>query len=334
MVNALLWDLPSTFYNLDLMIGYVQQIHLLHGFETIFVSESIHDRIVGRKPYTTSYLRQLPNFDDRQDRLLERIKHELDSILWNLKKTDHTEAQLGSFLSLYSKWLHALSLEAVVVLPMMAPTSASSHFFHILVSDKRDFIGHLADDLELWLLSRFADVAIRWPYYLDFSREIKENLLAQFDFDQFRNLRTEICKCPTNKQEEKTRNKLLWKAMEFNRSMIEFSTTNYPDKVVLTRSAIGVSNENLLAFARLNRHYPKLTEILQEPILSNKGFVPCFVPDKLYSFELVQRIQPLKSLRNTINVLNYYAAFELACDKDVDLALKIFGKRLGINRTS
>ena len=336
MVNALLWDLPSTFDDpeeTNLVISYVQQLHFFHGFEAIFVSEDTYDRIMARKLYENDYLRKLPTFQNSQDKLLAKIKHELDSILWTLKKTDHIEAQLNSFVSLYSKWVHALSLKAVVVLPMMAPTSSVSHFFHILVSDKRDFIGHLADDLELWLLSRFGNVPIRWPYYLNFSKQIKEDLSTQFDFEQFKYSRTEICKYPTTKQEEQTRKKLLWEALEFNRSIIEFSMINYPDNIIFTRSAIGVSNENLLAFERLNWYHPKLMKILQEPILTGKGFMPCFVPDKLYSFELIQRIQPLSSLRNAINPLNYYSAFELACDKDVDLALENFKKRLSIKRT-
>ena len=336
MVNALLWDLPSTLYNpeeTNLVVEYVQQIHFLHGFETIFVSENIYDRIAARRPYENDYLRKLPNFQNSLYKLLEKVKHELDSILWNLKKIDHIEAQLNSFVSLYSKWVHALSLEAVVVLPMMVPTSSVSHFFHILVSDKRDFIGHLADDLELWLLSRFANVPIRWPYYLNFSEQIKENLSTQFDLDQFKDLRTEICKYPTTKQEEQTRKKLLREALEFNKSIMEFSMTNYPDSIVLTRSAIGVSNENLLASERLNWHHPKLMKILQEPILNSKGFVPCFVPDKLYSLELIRRIQPLSSLRDAIDPLKYAVA-ELLCDKNVDFALENFKKRLDIKRTS
>ena len=336
MVNALLWDLLSTFDDpeeTNLVISYVQQLHFFHGFEAIFVSEDTYDRIMARKPYENDYLRKLPTFQKSQEKLLEKIKNELDSILWALKKTDHIEAQLNSFVSLYSKWVHALSLKAVVVLPMMTPTSSVSHFFHILVSDKRDFISHLADDLELWLLSRFGNVPIRWPYYLNFSKQVKEDLSTQFDFEQFKDLRTKICRYPTTKQEEQTRKKFLREALESNRSIIEFSMTNYRDNIVLTRSAIGVSNENLLAFERLNWHNPKLMEILQEPILNSKGFVPCFVPDKLYSFELIRRIQPLGSLRNAINPLDYYAMFELVCDKNVDLALENFKNRLGIKHT-
>jgi len=337
MVNALLWGFPSTLdigEEIDLAFQYFEQLHFLHGFETIFMAEDTFNCIRKEKPKINDYLRKLPNSRNSQGKLLEKIKHELDSILWELKKTDYTEAQLHSFVSIYSKWLHALPLKAVVVLPMMVPTGSVSHFFHLLVGGKRDFIGPLADDLELWFLSRFADVSFRWPYYLNLSKQMKEVLSTQFDFAQFKDLRTKICMYPTSNQEKQGRSELLRQAQEFNRLITEFSTTNYPDNIVFTRSAIGVSNENLLAFERLNWHYPKLMKILQGPPLNNKGFVSCFVADKLYSLELMHRIKPLGSLEHTTNPLNYYATFELICDRNMDLALENFKKRLDIKRTS
>jgi len=336
MVNALLYGLPFTLGDPEedkLLISYVKQLHCFHGFETIFVPEETYNRIITIKPLENDYLRKLPTPQNTEDKLLTKIKHELDSILWVLKKTDYLEAQLGSFISLYSMWAHALSLKAVVVLPTISPTSSVSHFFHILVSDKRDFIGRLADDLELWFLSRFGVVSVRWPYYLNFTKQIEEDLSTEFEFKPFNDLRTEICRYPASRQEEQIRKKLLCDAIKFNRLLVDFSMANYSDNIILTPSTLGVSNKNLLAFEKLDWHFPKLMKILQEPILNSEGFVPCFVQDELYSLELIRRIQPLSLLGNAVNPLDYYRAFELGLDTNIDLALESFRKRLDINRT-
>jgi len=337
MVNAILWSPASALNNVEetgLVIRYIQQLHSFHGFDTIFVPEDTYSRIRKKETYRMDYLRRLPNPPNRSDELIAEIRCRLDSILWELKRTDHIEAQLTSFISLYSKWIHARLLEAVVVLPMTSPTSPVSRFFHTLTGDQREFIKHLADDLELWFLSRFADIRIRWPHFLDFPEEIEEIISARFDLDKLKHLRTEICEYPTGKQEEQTRKKLLQEALELNGLIMEFATKNYRGITILTQSAIGVSNRNLLAFERLNWHYSELMKILQEPFPSSKRFLPCFIPDKLYSLEVVRKIEPLNSLQDATNPLEYYATFELVHDKNVDLALKSFERRLGVKHTS
>lgn len=330
MVNALLSYLPATVYEakeIDMAIGYIRQLHFVHGYETIFLPEGAFRKLQTRIPRENEYVKKLPQRHKSDDKLVKEAGEILDRILWSLKKTDHVDAQLDSFLDIFSTWIRALSLKAVVVLPMARAIDSLSHFFHILVSDQRDFIGNLADDLELWLFSRFADVPIQWPYYLDFSNEIKETLLTRFDFDQFKDLRTAICKSSVGKGLRVERENMLLGGAEFVGSILEFAKTFHRDKIIITQSAIGASNDSILAFKELNWHHPSLMQVLEEPILNDENFASCFMIDRFYSSEFIKKMQPFGSLKSAMNPLVYYASFELACDKEVGLALENFRER-------
>jgi hypothetical protein len=202
--------------------------------------------------------------------------------------------------------------------------SSFSHFIHILISDKRDIINLVADDLELWFFSHFGNVHIQWPYYLDFSNEVREALMTRFNFDQFRDLRSSVCRYSPDGEAGVSREDKLLKAAEFAASLLRFAEAFHRDKIVITQSAIGVSNDSLLASKELKWNYPSLRRVLGEPF---PDYSACFIIDSFYSSEVVKRMRPLDSLKNKANPLAYYSLFESACEKEVHLAEENFTKR-------
>lgn len=327
MVNALLCDLPSTVYDakeIDMVLGYLQQLHFVHGYETIFLSKGAFGKLEKEMSFENQFVKKVPQMRNRDDRSVKKVRETLDEILWSMKKLNIADAQLGSFLDIFSAWIEAGSLKALVIVPMTGAISSFSHFFHVLNSDIRDIIDPVADDVELWFFSHFGDVPIQWPYYLDFSDEAREALMVRFDFDQFKDLRTSVCRYSLWREVGVVRENMLLKGAEFATSVLRFAETFHRNKIVITQSAIGVSNDNILASEELKWNYPSLRRVLGEPF---PEFSSCFIMDRFYSSEFIKKMQPLGSLKNKTNPLAYYSLFELACEKEIHSAQENFKKR-------
>lgn len=222
MVNAIILDLALPRYTeeTDFAITYLRQMNFFHGFETVLGTKTVLDTI---SEFTSvnqeKYLKELRQISRSDSKLVKDFEKKLNLILWQMKRTDIHEAQLTSLLSLYAIWLQAKRLKSLIIQSMSDPTSDFSRLIHILAGEGREFIGLLADDIELWLFSHFADLYVEWPYFLHFPKKVVETFLEDDYFKkirkQFIGFRTRICRYPVNQLEMNKRARMILKIQQY-----------------------------------------------------------------------------------------------------------------------
>jgi hypothetical protein len=325
MVNALIPDLPFIAKTeIDHIIQYLSQLHFLRGFETIYVYEkSLVNEI------SLSYVKEFPEqFERDSNNLIGMIIEELDSILWNMKKTDHMEANLTPFISLCSLWLKARSIRAAVIFSRLHPSSPVLYLSQVLTNARRNFIGNLAEDVELWFFSHFADVHIQVPFFTNFPHEIQDFFQRQIDINELYELLNDLCKYPTSEYEWKKRSEILSKVINYGKLILRQAQRKYENQIVITSFPIALSNESLRAFEQLPWNYPALMALLQNILLQNDRFNPYFILDSVYPRELLQKFKPLEKISLEKTPLFYIIESEFVGYPTIELAHRGFLKRL------
>lgn len=294
MVNALIPDLPTPTTKIEIkhIIQYLRQLHFLRGFETIYTPEkSLVNQI------SLNFLREFPErFERNMNSLIEVITEKLNSILWDMKKTDYMDADLTSFTSLYSLWLRARSMKAVIVFCRLHLLSPVLHLSQLLISDRRDFIGNLADDIELWFFSHLADVQVQLPFFIDFSEEIRDLFSKRIDINKLHKLLNDLCKYPTSDYEWKERGETLSRVINYGKVILRLARSRYRNQIVITSYPVAISNKSFGSFERLPWNYPSLKAIFKNVLLQNDTFNPFFILDTLYPRELLERMEPLEKI--------------------------------------
>lgn len=335
MVNGIICDLylPRNLEEMESVISYLHQLHFIHGFEKIYVPEVAIARIrEWIQTYNMIYLRKLEEITSREDMLVRGCEEELDSILWKMKRTDVLEAQLDSFLSLYGMWLQAKRLKSLLVQSMSIPTNPFSRLVHLLVGEQREFIDLLADDIELWLFSHFADLYAEWPYFFNFSTEtakrLQKNDCYRHFHNQFINLRTTSCTYSTERSSLMKREETISRMLKYCSSILESLAKEHGKDMILTKASLTVSNETLVATRGEFWNYSALSEFLGQIREPHPVFSPSFVHIKFYPLVLLKSIKPFGSLSKSTNPLVYYSSFEEIQEAELKFALTRFRKRL------
>jgi hypothetical protein len=330
-------DLPRNIEEVNFAITYLRQLHFLHGFERIFVPKVVlgtiseFTQVDGEK-----YLEKLGQLDDSEDKLVREFENEFTSILWQMKRTDIYEAQLSSLLSLYAIWLQAKRLRSLIVQSLSTPTDSFFRLIHLLAGEQREFIGRLADDIELWLFSHFADLYVEWPYFLSFTKEMVE-IFQKDDYykksqEQFIDFRTRTCVYPANKFEFRKRAKMISQMLAHFNWIIRSATEKFSKEIIISRASLAVSNVTLITTKKKTLNYSMLAEF-REVQLTNRVLVPCFLHIKFYPSELLKSVRPYGLLPEGTNPLVYYSLFENAQEAELKLVLSKLRKRLKISDT-
>ncbi|MEM3640510.1 MAG: hypothetical protein QXH37_01090 [Candidatus Bathyarchaeia archaeon] len=118
--------LPRNAEEISFAITYLRQLNFFHGFETVFVPKIVLDTI---NEFTSlnqdKYLKELKQINRNDSKLVKDFEKKLNSILWQMKRTDIYEAQLTSLLSLYAIWLQAKRLKSLIIQSMSDPRAIS-----------------------------------------------------------------------------------------------------------------------------------------------------------------------------------------------------------------
>jgi hypothetical protein len=338
MVNAIILDLdlPRNTEEIDFAITYLRQLNFFHGIETIFVPKVVLDTITEFTSINQEkYLKELGQISRSDNELARDFEKKLNSILWQMKRTDIHEAQLSSLLSLYAIWLQAKRLKSLVIQSMSDPTSYFSRLIHLLAGEGREFIGPLANDIELWLFSHFADLYVEWPYFLRFPKEVTETFLKEDYFKriqkQFIDFRTRTCVHPANELEMKKRARMISKMQRYFDWLLTLAKEKYGEEVIISKASLTVSNKTLTATERKALNYSELAEFFKETELINQNFVPCFIHVKFYPSKLLKPVEPYGLLPKSTNSLVYYHMFETAQEAELKLVFSKFRERMKIN---
>lgn len=340
MVNAIVHDLSFSRNpeGTELVAGYLRELHFVHGFETVFIPDTLYAVINAQKNSKEKYLGKLGHLNRNENNTMRECEKKLESILWKMKRTDIDEAHLRSFLSLLSVWLQAIRLKSLVVEPLSSPVNNFSTLTNLLVGDQRDYIGKLADDLELWLFSHFADLYSEWPYFLDFSVRTAESLQEDEGYAKFHSLfmdlRTKSQTYSTHENSLKKREKTLSRMLAYCNFILALAKQKCGKEVIITKSSLAVSNKTLSATGKRNWNYADIARLLWPDNSDSPNFVPCFTHIRLYPLELLKSISPYALLPRNANPLVYYSSFEIGEEAQLRLALGTFRKRLKITGIS
>lgn len=338
MMNAIILDLdlPRNIEEVNFAITYLRQLNFFHGFETIFVPKVVLDMI---SEFTSTnqekYLKELEQISRSESKLAKDFEKKLNSILWQMKRTDIHEAQLSSFPSLYTVWLQAKRLKSLLIQSMSDPTSDFSRLIHLLAGEGREFIGPLADDIELWLFSHFADLYVEWPYFLRFPREVAESFLKN-DYlkriqKQLIDFRTRICIHPANELEMNKRARMISKMQQYFNWILTLAKEKYGEEVIISKTSLAVSNKTLKATERKTLKYSELARFLKETKPINQNFAPCFIHVKFYPSKLLKPVKPYGLLPKNANSLVYYHMFETAQEAELKLVFSKFREQLKVH---
>lgn len=326
MPNALIPDLnmQMTESERDYVLRYLQQLHFIHGYSTIFLTHEIVDK----GEVSLDYVKVFPErFKEEVCTFSEAMKNEIDEILWNTKKTDYMEANLAPFVSLYSLWLGAALTKAFVLFSRLSLISPVIHLCQVLADQRRDFLGGLAEDIELWFFSHFADVQVQWPFFLCFSEQNIRILEKQIDIKDFHPLLNQMCIYPHSNAEWNQRTKIIAKARNYAKLILVSSKKLFRSETVATKTPIAPSNNTLRSFEQLTWNFSTFAEQANKIIRKGNRFTPCFAVDALYPRELIAKMRPLEgSIRNMPMLLGI--APESSGYKVIELAQKAFQRRL------
>jgi len=341
MVNAIVSDLvfSENIEEINFVLSYLRQLHFLQGFERIFLPKAT---LYAIREWATieveKFLEEIDKPTKRENALLKECESGLSSILWKMKRTDIHEAQLSSLLSLYSIWMQAKGQRSVIIQAALEPTNPFSRLIHLLAGEQREFIGRLADDIELWFLSHFADLYTEWPFFLNFSREtakiLQKNDYYRESFRKFKDLRTKTCAHPVNEREFAKRAKMLSEMVTYSHQILRRAKERHGKEIILCKASLAVSNETLIGTAKETWKYPEMARFFKEEAkTADQTFLPCFAHIKYYPLRLLKSIKPYGLLTKNTNPLVYYSMFETAQEAELKLVLSEFKKRLKINDT-
>ena len=291
MVNAIIPNLPTPASDIEVrhIVQYLDQLHYVRGYDRICILPPFSNAT--SLSYVDEYPRQIEN---EVNATIEIIIERLNSILWDLKKTDYMEANLQPFVYLFSLWLKAKQIKAIIIFPTIDILSPVVHLCQVLIDDRRDCIGTLADDIELWFFSHFADVYINIPYFINFTPEIRNSVKKYVNIKMLRELLNILCNYPTSSLEWRKRDKIISKIANYWRRVVKFTQILYKNQIIATPVPIAVSNRNLSSFEKLEWKHKNLMSIFKDHILKDSKFDPYFIIDNLYPKELLKGIELLK----------------------------------------
>jgi len=326
MPNVLIPNLPrqTTEAEKDYILRYLQQLHFVRGYDTIYLVRNIVDE----KNTPLDYVKVFPEqFEEEVYSSIEAMKEKIDRMLWCLKKTDHMEAGLTPFLSLYSLWLRAKLANAFVLFSGLSLVSPVIHLCQVLTNERRDFIGNLAEDIELWFFSHFADVRVHWPFFLSFSNENRKALEKQIDFEDFHQLLNQLFIYPRSTAEWNDRAKTIARVRDYAKLILISSKKQFRSEIVVTTTPIVPRNSTLRSFEQLTWNYSTFAKQIKMITRKENRFTPYFGVDALYPRELIVKMIPFEG-----NVWNVPMLLRIAPESSgyatIELAHKAFLRRL------
>jgi hypothetical protein len=324
--------MPNNPEEREFAIGYLRQLRHIQVFQNIFVPRRVLSSLNSAIKTQDEYIRTLPARTREETNTAKCVREYLDSLLWEMKKTDVQEAQLDSFLRAFEIWLKARSLRAVVITPCFGLTGSFSKLVHLLTSDKRDFIENLADDIELWLFSHCADITAEWPYFLQFTPQVAKTLESDPSLLEYRrrlaNLRNQYLSWNIENRRLTRYERLLSTMISSLNEINIHLSTKYHENMIIRKGPLGPSKQNLIARTCPQWKCRKFGKILED--FETEGiFSPYFINLDLYPSELIESVDLSKHQKK--DKLPFWIALcsETLPKASLELALGEYKKRIG-----
>jgi|GEM_PF-3158734 hypothetical protein len=330
--NAIVWELlpPRTAEEREFVVGYFRQLHFLQGLDDILISRDLFNSITNEIQPGDDYIKVLPEATKNEETLCYNFEDNLNSMLWKLKRTDIPESGLSCLLSMVEIWLRARELESVIVMPMSEVINSFTTLVHFLAGEKRDYLSYLADDVELWLFSHFADFYSDWPYFLRFTVPIAATLEEDCNFQQYKEKLMEVrnrCFFAADDRSILNYEKLTSKTMIYQKQVNEFLLRNWGENIMIARGSLALSKSNLRTLINRKWKYGIFETLESE----NKPLNPYFLLFRFYPFELLKSIGPTDLSPEKPSFLKAYHYFETYYEAELKFALEKYGRRFGFN---
>ena len=337
MVNVVIWEFlpPRSFEEKEFAIAYFRQFHYFQGFRDVFIPQSVFLSVSSVVESEDSYIKTMPMMTEKETRVVEDLEKLLDSLLWKMKKTDVLESGLTSLLAAFAVWLQSRSLSAVVVLPLSDPTGYCSKLVHLLAGDQRDYIGCLAEDVELWFFSHFADFSTEWPYFLNFALSRANKLEKDSCFLRHRKqlvwfrknyLLRDVTRIDFTEYE-----RALSIMARDQKTLLQYASVEYHEHIVVRKASLAPSTENLKVRTNLRWKCGSFGKMLKDAEMHNGVFSPYFLNFDFYPSELLRSIEPADLLNNdAVPLLRASLSFETGLKAELELALDNYGKRIRV----
>lgn len=335
ITNAILWvfPLPKNSEEKEFAIGYLRQLRHIQGFQNIFVPQRIYTSLNSVMKNQDNYIRTLPMKTRKETDMVKSLHGYLDSLLWEMKKTDVQEAQLNSFLEIFEIWLKARSQRAVVIAACSDPAGSFSRLVHLLTSDKRGFIENLADDIELWFFSHYTDIPAKWSYFFQFPPQVAKTLEGDSFILEYRkrlaNFRDEYLSGGIESR-RLTKYEILLSSMITSQNKFNaYLSTKYHGNMIIGNGPLGPSKQNLIARICPQWKCQKFGKILEDIEAEERLFSPYFMNLDLYPSELIESIDLSEQQKRNKRPFWITLCSETLHKASLELALSNYRKRIG-----
>jgi len=333
MINAIVWELSPTKIsdNKKFLISYLRQVYYIHGFHDVYVPTKVFASLNSMfGPYDT-FIKRLPVMGKTNEKILENFEKDINHFLWSNKRTDILETGLTSFLGTLAIWLQAKKLKSTVILHLSNPIDSFSRLMHILIGEQRDVIECLADDIEYWFFSHFADFPVECPYFFDFSSTTIDMLQEDAKFIECRKKFIESREKIFEASFEKTR------LTQYNRTFLSITNNQkvlfnhlykkYRKCFIVTTASVAPSKQSWKALKPITSKWKSIGKSFEGAGMCKCEFTPYFTRFDLYPLELFKKIKANSLQNETTTSFRSAYDFGTAIKAEMKLALDNFRKR-------
>jgi hypothetical protein len=336
MANALIWEFspPRSAEEKEFAVAYFRQLHFVQGFQSIFLPKKVFSSIKSIVEPGDSYVKPLPKVAQTEKRILENFGESLDRLLWTIKKTDVFETGLASLLATVEVWVQARKLDSAIVLPSSNPTSNCAQLMHLLVGKQTESLACFVDDVEYWFFSHFADLTVRWPYFLNFNKSAADLLEKDPCFLKHRREIVELRRNYLTRNITKSilidYKRALSNILVDQRLLIEHMSKKYREEIILMKASVAPSLRNLEKRMHPTWKSDSFGEMLEEIGISNGVFTPYYINFDFYPSELLKSINSFDLLSGKARPFGVSQLFKTGCKKEMELAIQNYRERMGI----
>jgi len=335
MTNAILWEFlpPNNSEDKEFTIAYIRQVHHFQGFQDIFIPKNVFSSLSSIIEPNDKFVKKLPLIGKTDKRILEDFEKSINTLLWSIKKTDIFETGLTSFLVAFAIWVQAKKLKSAIILHLSNPTSNFSRLMHILAGEQRKFVECVADDVESWFFSHFADFPAEWPYFFNFTSSTidmleKDPIFLEYQRN-FIDSREKFFEVGFEKTNLTEYDKILSRITANQKVLFNHVSKNYREHFIATKASLAPSKENWKALRHLTWKCNSFGKMLEHAEIYGSNFIPYFVRFDFYPFELLKKIKANSLLSERDTAFNSTYSFETALKAEMDFVLNNFRKRIG-----
>jgi hypothetical protein len=205
---------------------------------------------------------------------------------------------------------------------------------HLLVGKQTESLGSFADDVEYWFFSHFADLTVKWPYFLNFNKSTADLLEKDPCFLKHRReivgLRRNYLTRDITESILIDYKRTLSNIVVDQRLLIEHISKKYREEIILMKASLAPSLRNLEKRMHPTWKCDSLGEMFEEINIDNGVFAPYYINFDFYPSELLKSINPFDLLNGKARPFGVSQLFKTGCKREMELAIQNYRERIGI----